>query len=166
VLIGCFGDPGLWALRETSNVPVSGLAEASFFQARQSGRFAIVTGGARWKPMLERLAGALGYADVLGRVHTVVPSGVELANHPEHALALLTHACEEAARDTSIRAIVLGGAGLAGMAALVQPRIQVPVIDSVFAGTRYVLDLPALSGTPHPKTVEWVHLSAEMCAWA
>ena len=53
VLIACFGDPGLFALREASACPVSGLAEASFIQAARSGPFAIVTGGARWKPMLE-----------------------------------------------------------------------------------------------------------------
>ena len=56
VLIGCFGDPGLMALRESSPVPITGLAEASFIEAARHGRFAIVTGGERWGPMLQRLA--------------------------------------------------------------------------------------------------------------
>ena len=56
VLIGCFGDPGLFALREVSGCPVTGLAEASFIRAAALGPFAIVTGGERWKPMLQRLA--------------------------------------------------------------------------------------------------------------
>ena len=56
VLLACFGDPGLWALREGSAAPVTGLAEASFLQARRHGGFAVVTGGAKWKPMLQRLA--------------------------------------------------------------------------------------------------------------
>ncbi|MGQ2981369.1 MAG: aspartate/glutamate racemase family protein, partial [Polaromonas sp.] len=60
VLIGCFGDPGLLALRESSPVPVTGLAEAAFIEAARHGRFAIVTGGERWGPMLARLAQALG----------------------------------------------------------------------------------------------------------
>ena len=46
VLIGCFGDPGLFALRESSACPVTGLAEASFIEAARRGPFAIVTGGA------------------------------------------------------------------------------------------------------------------------
>ena len=33
VLIGCFGDPGLFALREACHCPVTGLAEASFIEA-------------------------------------------------------------------------------------------------------------------------------------
>ena len=37
VLIGCFGDPGLLALRQTSAVPVTGLAEAAFAQAAPHG---------------------------------------------------------------------------------------------------------------------------------
>ena len=56
VLIGCFGDPGLLALRETSPAAVTGLAEASFMAASRHGRFAVLTGGQRWQPMLERLA--------------------------------------------------------------------------------------------------------------
>ncbi|RYF68991.1 MAG: Asp/Glu racemase, partial [Comamonadaceae bacterium] len=58
VLIGCFGDPGLLALRECSAAPVTGLAEAAFRQAAARGPFAIVTGGAAWAPMLRRHAQA------------------------------------------------------------------------------------------------------------
>ena len=65
VLIGCFGDPGLFALREVSGCAVTGLAEASFIQAAAHGPFAIVTGGERWKPMLQRLANGLGYGALL-----------------------------------------------------------------------------------------------------
>lgn len=45
VLLACFGDPGLHALRELSRVPVIGLAQSSFEAAARRGRFAVVTGG-------------------------------------------------------------------------------------------------------------------------
>ncbi|HUN11159.1 MAG TPA: aspartate/glutamate racemase family protein, partial [Rhabdaerophilum sp.] len=49
VLLACFGDPGIEALREVSPVPVIGLIDATTAEAGQGGRrFAIVTGGARW----------------------------------------------------------------------------------------------------------------------
>ncbi|WP_010106824.1 aspartate/glutamate racemase family protein, partial [Verminephrobacter aporrectodeae] len=83
VLIGCFGDPGLMALRESSPAPVTGLAEASFIEAARHGRYAIVTGGARWAPMLHRLAQALGQAQALAGIHTVAPTGAQLAADPE-----------------------------------------------------------------------------------
>lgn len=145
VLIGCFGDPGLLALRQGSAVPVTGLAEAAFVQGARHGRFAVVTGGERWKPMLERLAYTLGHRGALAGIHTVAPSGAELASQPEAAITLLAQACQQAASHWQVDAVVLGGAGLAGMAAAVQAQVAVPVIDSVIAGTQHALALPLAS---------------------
>lgn len=141
VLIGCFGDPGLFALREASAVPVTGLAEGAFAQAATLGRFAIVTGGAAWGPMLRRLAQALGYSDKLVDVITVAPTGVQLAAAPQEAIALLADACRQAAALPGVDCVILGGAGLAGMAREVQPKVGVPVLDSVIAGTTHALGL-------------------------
>ena len=136
VLIGCFGDPGLLALRDVSPIPVTGLAEASFLEASAFGRFAIVTGGARWKPMLERLAHALGFSDRLAGICTVAPTGAQLAQDPAAARVLLGNACQDAIRAFNAQAIIVGGAGLAGVAADLQGEVDVPLIDSVLAGTR------------------------------
>lgn len=138
VLLACFGDPGLFALREIAPVPVVALADASMASAAARGRFAIVTGGTRWGPMLERLAAQLGHADQLARVHTVAPTGGQIAADPDGAIALLADACEEAARAPGVASVILGGAGLAGLAARVQPRVGVPVLDSVVEGMRAV----------------------------
>ncbi len=164
VLIACFGDPGLWALRESCAAPVCGLAEASFMQASAYGGFSIVTGGARWEPMLQRLAYGLGFHRQLLNIHTVAPSGVELANAPENAIRLLTQACQQAATQAGVESIVLGGAGLAGMAATVQPFVDVPVIDSVIAGTRHVLALPHTARANNGFEVPWFGVSPELHA--
>lgn len=166
VLIGCFGDPGLLALRESSPVPVTGLAEAAFIEAARHGRFAIVTGGQRWEPMLQRLAQALGQAPLLAGIHTVAPTGAQLAADPPAARALLAQACSDAARQFGAQSVILGGAGLAGMAADLQPRLDVPVIDSVLAGARWILRSHEV---PAPRTapgfdVPWQGLSPELTA--
>lgn len=134
VLVGCFGDPGVWALRELSGLPVVGLAEAGMREAAGFGRFAIVTGGAAWGPMLRRLAQTLGFAGTLTDVHVVAPTGAQLAADPTMALSVLGEACQRAAAGAD--AVILGGAGLAGMAARLAPRLTVPLIDSVTAGAR------------------------------
>lgn len=140
LLIGCFGDPALFALREVaSERAVTGLAEASFTEAAAHGRFAVVTGGARWQPMLQRLADALGFHDTLAVILTVAPSGAELAANPAMARAVLAQACQSAVAQYGVRAVVLGGAGLAGMAAEIQAEVPVAVIDSVRAGVRVAL---------------------------
>ncbi len=166
VLIGCFGDPGLMALRESSPAPVTGLAEAAFIEAARHGRYAIVTGGERWGPMLQRLAQALGQAQQLAGIHTVVPTGAQLAADPAAAHRLLAQACRDAAHQLGVQAVILGGAGLAGMAAAVQADVPVPVIDSVTAGTHWALRTPPLP--PARPTagfdIAWQGLSPEMLA--
>lgn len=138
VLIGCFGDPGLFALREASGCPVTGLAEASFILAAQRGPFAIVTGGERWKPMLERLAQSLGHGHLLRHIETVAPSGAQLQADPEMAMRCLGQACAQAAA-AGVQSVILGGAGLAGYAQGLRTACPVPLIDSAEAGLEVLL---------------------------
>jgi Asp/Glu/hydantoin racemase len=141
VLLGCFGDPGLDALREVAPVPVVGLADASAEVAmRVARRFGVVTGGAAWKPMLEEFFAARGHAARLAGVRTVAPSGGEIARDPEGALALLAEACTASVTQDGAEAVILGGAGLAGLAAKLEGRVPAPVICSVEAGVRAAID--------------------------
>ena len=165
VLIGCFGDPGLFALREGAGVPVSGLAEAAFVAAARHGRFAVVTGGAAWGPMLERLAGALGFGGLLAGVHTVAPTGAQLADDPLGARALLADACREATQRFGAQAVILGGAGLAGMAADIAGGVPVPLIDSVVAGGEWALEAARANASWGASTgfgVAWQSVSWEL----
>lgn len=139
VLIGCFGDPGLFALREASACTVTGLAEASFIEAARLGPFAVVTGGERWKPMLQRLALALGFGDALRHVETVTPTGAQMQADPALALRHLREACRAVARP-GVRSIIVGGAGLAGCAQALQDSTDLPLIDSVQAGLKVLLE--------------------------
>jgi allantoin racemase len=140
ILLGCFGDPGLYAMREICTQPVRALGEASFEEAATYGKFAIVTGGERWKPMLQRLADGLGYGLQLASIETVNQTGVELLANPKMAIEVLTAACQKAAT-SNVKCLILGGAGLAGYAQQIQPFLHVPVIDSVQAGVRRTLQL-------------------------
>jgi Asp/Glu/hydantoin racemase len=146
VLIGCFGDPGLFALREHATAPVTGLAEAAFIEAARSGPFAVVTGGPRWKPMLQRLAQSLGFGSLLLHTETVAPSGAQLLADPA----------------SGARSIIIGGAGLAGWAARLQADSTLPLIDSVEAGLRVLLGghapAPVPAAEPRPDLVPWLPL--------
>lgn len=177
VLIGCFGDPGLFALRDGADVPVSGLAEAAFAAATRHGRFAIVTGGARWKPMLERLAHALGHGPSpdgrfgLAGVHTVAPSGAQLAADPIGARRMLADACRAAAERFQADAVILGGAGLAGMAVDIAASVPVPLIDSVTAGAEWAEQAIRTASVAAERVVvsagfgiDWHNVSPELAA--
>lgn len=146
VLIACFGDPALFALRELARVPVVGLADASLAEAAGYGRYSIVTGGTVWKQMLERFARSVGRADELASVRTVAPTGAEIAADPHRAMSLLAEACNACVREDGAQAVILGGAGLVGLAERLESDVSVPVIDSVHAGRRAVR--AALDGAP------------------
>ncbi len=162
VLIGCFGDPGLFALREGAGVPVCGLAEASFLAAARHGRFAVVTGGEAWRPMLERLAWSLGHSEALAGIHTVAPTGAQLAADAEAARLLLVQACREAVVRFDAEAVIVGGAGLAGLAA----SVPVPLIDSVVAGAQWAMEALRSPAPPPPHAkgfgVAWQSVSWEL----
>jgi Asp/Glu/hydantoin racemase len=156
VLLGCFGDPGLFALRECSACPVTGLAEASFIEAAALGPFAIVTGGQRWRPMLERLAQSLGFGPQLRHIETVAPSGAQMLADPDMALRCLAQACQDASV-AGVRSIILGGAGLAGYAQQLQGRVSLPLIDSAQAGLRVLLagQAPAAQRSDNGFHAQW-----------
>jgi len=171
VLLACFGDPGLFAMREACDVPVVGLAEASMREAAAGGRrFAIVTGGRRWAPMLERLAASLGFADALAAIRTVALTGVQIAADPDAAIDALAEECRRARTDNAADAVILGGAGLAGLAVRVMQRIEAPVIDSVEAGARAAVQLargaaPAYARIAPGAVTPSVGLSAHLAPW-
>jgi Asp/Glu/hydantoin racemase len=165
VLIACFGDPGLFALRQSSASPVTGLAEAALIEASAFGDFAIVTGGQRWKPMLTRLAQNLGYDKQLRQFEIVAPTGAQLMADPAMALQCLSQACQSASR-ANVKSIIIGGAGLAGYAQQLQSQFELPLIDSALAGMRVLLDgkVTAPLASRHGFEANWTAISAPMKA--
>ena len=154
VLVACFGDPGVAVLRALTSVPVLGLAEVAMRAAAGLGRYAVVTGGAAWGPMLERLAASLGLADGLAGVVTVERSGAQLLADPPAAQALLLAACHDALALGDVRAIVIGGAALADVAAPLAPLLPVPLIDNVRVGLLAAWDAAA-GGAPRVASNHW-----------
>jgi Asp/Glu/hydantoin racemase len=137
VVLACFGDPALAALKEIAHQPVVGMAEASCLAAAAlGGRFAIVTGGERWRPMLIEFVAALGLADRLAAVEIVAPTGADIAREPEKSLALLAEACRTAVTDHGADSVILGGAGLSGLADRIKDEVPVPLVDSLVAALR------------------------------
>jgi Asp/Glu/hydantoin racemase len=134
--------------------------------AARRGRFAIVTGGVRWRPMLERLARALGLESSLQQIELVSLTGAQLAADPPGALRLLARACQDATR-SGADSVILGGAALVGMAASLAPQVPVPLIDNVQAGgemMREALATAAGAAPAGPDGARWQGISAELAA--
>ncbi|MDQ4135544.1 MAG: aspartate/glutamate racemase family protein, partial [Pseudomonadota bacterium] len=151
VFLACFGDPGLDALRELSPVPVVGMADASCALACMLGRrFSIITGGLLWKPMLEEFVAHIDLTGRLASVRTVASTGGDIARDPEGSLAVLAAESRAAVQADGADVIVLGGAGLAGLAARIANEVPAPVLCSVEAGIRAAI----AAGSLHHRKAE------------
>ena len=140
VLVGCFGDPGLPALSEVAGIPVLGLAQAAVRALTRQGwqRVAVVTGGEKWQPMLERWSRAAGHdgpgaALQIVQVRTLAATGLQMMQSPDRTAQALAQASAESLQGTDAQAVLLGGAGLAGMGERVRAITGLPVWDCVEA---------------------------------
>jgi allantoin racemase len=116
IVVACFGDPGFEALRADPGMPpVFGLAHSAMTQAVESQqRFAVLTCGPAWKPLLTQRAHAFGMSEGLVDVWALPVNGAVFAHDP--ALwwpALLQNA--QTAADEGATSLILGGAVFAGL---------------------------------------------------
>jgi len=131
LIVACFGDPGVRELRQRVPYPVVGLAEASCRLACRMGeRFAIVTGGLRWPPILEALIAESGLTRRLSGIRALDLTGDHIAQNPEATLGMVQEKIAEA-QATGADSVILGGAGLTGFADRCQPSVAVPLLDSI-----------------------------------
>lgn len=134
LLLACFGDPGLEALRAAAAPRmVAGLAEAAVAQAvaaRQ--RFAILTAGPGWVAMLGERIADFGAAAWLSGVYALPVNGRQLSADPEACRNALG-AAARAAEGDGAQVLMLGGAAFAGLAGLVESKL--PLIDPIAAAT-------------------------------
>lgn len=122
IIIGCFGDPGVGALRELTGLPIIGFAESGILEAAaKPGTFSIVTNGDAWCDMLRELVGQMGLSD---RVAAIASLGGAVET-PEATVAFI----EDLAAKTGASRCVLGGAGLIPLIEQVAGKTRHPLID-------------------------------------
>jgi allantoin racemase len=123
VVLGCFGDPGLEALREVASAPVIGVAEASFHAAAAlRSPFAVLTLGPAWRAMLEERLALHPAGSLCRKVRALEGTGLDMVRDPGPCIAALDRAAAELASEGA-ETVVPGGAVLAGLA----PRLRTPV---------------------------------------
>lgn len=151
ILLACFGDPGLDALREATGLPVTGMADASIRRAAANGgRVAVLTGGLAWEAMLAEFAAARGLP--VATVRAVPMTGAEIAADPGAAIGPIAALARDAAAASGAGAVLLGGAGLVGLAPAVAAASGLPVLDSLTEAVAACLTEPAMpSAAPSPE---------------
>ena len=116
MILGCFGDPGLEALREMLNIPVVGPGEMALHIAAMLGnKFSIVTVLDSVVPSLERLARIVGLDKRLASVRAVNIPVLELSRNIESTTSRMMEESRKAIQEDSADVIVLGCMSMAFM---------------------------------------------------
>lgn len=136
VVLACFGDPGLYLLKESCSVPVVGIAEASMSLAVLIGaRFGILAGMRRAVELMDSMVRTYGLES---RYAGTVSLEMRVLDFDKDRSATL-HVLERASRQLRERGaevLLLGCAGLTAFVQDLQAKVEMPVVDPVEAGCR------------------------------
>jgi allantoin racemase len=139
LILGCFGDPGLDALREMLTVPVVGPGGASLHIASMlTDRFSVVTVMESVVPSLEKLARISGMDRKLASVRWVNIPVLELRNDAARTTARIIEQGQRAVTEDRAGAVVLGCMSMAfmGISGKVQEALSIPVVNPAWVSLK------------------------------
>ena len=155
IIVGCFSDPGLSAIRELFDGAVVGPFEASFHTAAQLGaRVGIVTILESVVPMLDRLAWSMGQSVRYAGAAAIDVPVLELKNDPARVAARVVEAGRDLMARSSADVLVLGCMSLSflGVAEAARERIGVPVVNPAMCALKTAEALVAQQLRPSRRT--------------
>ena len=140
VILACYGDPGLYAAREISPVPVVGIAEASMlFACTVAHRWSIVTVLPRIKPMMEGMVRLHGFESRCASIRTTPLSVLDCERDPAAAEREIAKAAKAAVTEDGAEAILLGCGGMGPLDQRVGAALPgVPVIDGIACAVKLI----------------------------
>jgi allantoin racemase len=133
-VIACYSDhPAVYALREITDKPVLGIAEASMLIACMLGqKFSVVTTNREWEPLLWDAVRHYGLAERCASVRsTGMPVLALESASPQETYQMILTASRQALEQDGAEVICLGCAGMAGLDKQLQADLKVPVVDGV-----------------------------------
>lgn len=136
IVLACFGDPGLYLLKEVVTAPVVGVAEASVSLALLlGGKFGILAGMCRAVELMDSMVRTYGLEPRYAGTYPLDMRVLDFEEHRAETLDALERA-GRALRERGADVLLLGCAGLTGFVPDLEARVHVTVIDPVEAGCR------------------------------
>tara|TARA_A100001037_G_scaffold87171_1_gene79168 strand:+ start:967 stop:1662 length:696 start_codon:yes stop_codon:yes gene_type:complete len=139
VVVGCFDDTGVDALRAFLDVPVVGICQAAMYAASMiSTGFSVVTTLRRSVAIIEDLAIRYGMERNCRRVRAAEIPVLALEEEGGEAREKIKAEILRALKDDGCEVVILGCAGMADLMAWLTKETGVPIIDGVAAGVKIV----------------------------
>lgn len=143
IVLACFGDPGLYLLKESCSVPVIGIAEASMSLAMLLGaRFGILAGMRRAVELMDSMVRTYSLDTRYAGTVSLEMRVLDFARDRSATLNVLERASGKL-REKGAEILLLGCAGLTTFVEDLQAKVEMPVIDPVEAGCRTLQTLCA-----------------------
>jgi allantoin racemase len=138
IVIACYSDhPTVYALREITDKPVLGIAEASMYVACMLGyKFSVVTTNDEWGPLLWDAVKHYGLAERCASVRTTGMAVLALESGEQDTYALILEGAKKAIAEDGAEVICLGCAGMSGLDKRLEAALGVPVVDGVVAALK------------------------------
>lgn len=134
VLIACFGDPGLYAVKEMLSYPVIGIAEASIAMANLMGqKFGLLVALDKAVALMTDMVGQYGMRDRCAAIEPLNISVLDVEKNKEESIKKLIEV-GRVAINKGAEVLILGCAGMTGMKEGVEQALGVTVIDPVECG--------------------------------
>ena len=132
IVVACFDDTGVDAVRCMVPVPVLGIGEAAYHAAGMvATRFSVITTLARSVPGLENNLMRYGLSQKCARVRATDIPVLKLEEGDPATLAKIRSEIRDAIAQDQAEAIVLGCAGMADLMQMLSNEFGLPVIDGV-----------------------------------
>jgi allantoin racemase len=140
VVIACYGDPGLYAARELSPVPVVGIAEASMLTAcTLAHKFSVVTVLDRTAPLIADVVRRYGLESRCSSIRTTGLAVLDIERDPAAAERAIVAESRRAIEEDGAEAVCLGCAGMGALDRAVAAALDgVPVVDGVATAVKMV----------------------------
>ncbi|MBT3187918.1 MAG: hypothetical protein HN736_13680 [Anaerolineae bacterium] len=143
IVLACFGDPGLYLLKEYCEVPVIGIAEASMSLAILLGaKFGILAGMHRAVELMDSMVRTYGLEARYAGTEPLDMRVLDFEKEQEKTLDKLEETSLKL-RQRGAEVLLLGCAGLTTFVNALQTRVDMPVIDPVEAGCQVLKTLHA-----------------------
>ena len=148
-IVSAFGDPGLAAAREFSDIPVLGIEESAILTAWMLGRrYSIICLTPRLRTWYIECAQEHGLAGRLASVRALDVPIPDITRAKEQLRDRLLEECMRAVEQDAAEVIIFGGGPIAGLAREAGDAIPVPSLDGVSCAVRLAEALVGLHPRP------------------
>jgi len=162
IVVGCFDDTGVHALRAMTDAPVIGICQAALQTASVLGNgLSVVTTLDRSVPALEKIIQDYGFERQCRRVRATDVPVLDLEDPKSGARSAIEREIGRALEDDRAEVVVLGCAGMVDLSVELSRTFGVPVVEGVTAAVKILEGMVTLGlktsprrgyAAPRPKT--------------